>query len=274
MSNMFRNIRLAFATLVHGDAAVNHSAAQIAAQLNKPHHSKVQEARSKQYAEVEEQAEPTKGYIATSDISDFISEYTRNAVAGLGSWSALAKGYNEFVKDQTSPKVALFLSEFHAWNAVAPQQMGEDEVLMTVARLTEVKPQKANAATDAILARVRKVSIEEVAAKRIADAEKKTRVREEMMEAFVAAVWSHVFSEQMFQLPAVKVEGKIIQTLEWVASWDSSNPAQQAAELLLIEADLKMVARMAKEDKGNNDEFVDGVLTSDAMMRLSERKQA
>ena len=151
---------------------------------------------------------------------------------------------------------------------------GEDEVLMTVARLTEVKPQKANAATDAILARVRKVSIEEVAAKRLADAEKKTRVREEMMEAFVAAVWSHVFSEQMFQLPAVKVEGKIIQTLEWVASWDSSNPAQQAAELLLIEADLKMVARMAKEDKGNNDEFVDGVLTSDAMMRLSERKQA
>jgi len=274
MTSMLRNIRLAFNTLVHGEQAVNNLAGQVAAQLNKPHHSTVIEARSKQYAEPADDHEVIKGYISTEDLSDFVSEYSRNAIAGLGAWSALAKGYNEFVKDQTSAKVDTFLSEFHAWNAVSPTQMDEEAVLMTVARLAEVKPGKANEATDAILARVRKVSIEEVAAKRLADAAKKTRIREELLEAFVAAVWSHVYSEKVFQIQAAKVEAKLIQTLEWVASWDSSNPAEQAAELLLIEADLKLVKKMAKQDKQNHEDFVDGMLTADGMMRLNERKQA
>lgn len=274
MKSIFRNIRLAVSTLIHGDQAVNTLTAQVAAQLNQPHHSKVIAARKAQYAEPEEHQEVTKGYISTEDLGDFISDYSKNAIASLGAWSALAKGYNEFVKDQTSPKVESFLSEFHAWNAVSPSQMDEEAVLMTVARLAEVKPAKANETTDAILARIRKCTIEEVAAKRQADAEKKSRIREELLEAFVSAVWSHVYSEKMYQLPAAKVETKLIQTMEWVAGWDSTNPAAQAAELLLIEADLKMVKQLAKQDKHNHEDFVDGVLTADAMMRMNERKQA
>lgn len=272
--SIIRNVRLAFSTLINGDKHIVNTTANMFQQLNQPHHSKVIEARQKQYAEHAEPVEVLKGYISTEDVSDFSSEYVRNAVATLGAWSALAKGYNEFVKDQKSLKVGHFLNEFHAWNAVAPSQMDEEAVLLTCARLTEVKPAKANAATDEILARVRKCSVAEVAAKREADAAKKTRQREELLEAFVAMVWSHVFSEQLFSMPAHKAEAKIIQTLEWVASWDSNNPAQQAAELLLIEDDLKLCRKIAKEDRQNHEEFVDGVLTSDAMMRLSERRSA
>ena len=271
--SIIRNVRLAFSTLIHGDKHISANAANMLQQMQQPHHSKIVEARNKQYAETTE-SEVLKGQIGTSDVSDFGSEYSRNAIATLGAWSALAKGYNEFVKDQTSAKVGHFLNEFHAWNAVAPSQMDEEAVLLTCARLTEVKPAKANAATDEILARVRKVSVEEVAAKRLADAAKKSRQREELLEAFVATVWAHVFSEQMFSMPAHKAENKIIQTLEWVASWDSSNPAQQAAELLLIEDDMKLCRKIAKEDRQNNEEFVNGMMTTDAMMRLSERKSA
>lgn len=222
--------------------------------------------------QVAHQEEPIKGYIGTEDVSDFASEYTRNAIGQLGAWAALAKGYNEFVKNPKSEVVGKFLSEFHAWNAVCPKQMGDDEVLSTVARLTEVKPSKSNADTDRILARVRKVSVEEIAAKRIANAAKKTAAREECLEAFVAAVWTHVFSDEYFQMPASKVEGKIIQTLEWVASWDSSNPAAQAAELLIIESDLHLARKIAKQDRENDSDFQEGVLTADGMMRLTERQ--
>lgn len=274
MSSIIRNIKLAFSTLVHGDQHITQNTANLAAQLNKPHHSRVVEARRAQYIENNDQPEVLKGHIGTGDVSDFSSEYSRNALATLGAWSALAKGYNEFVKDQTSTKVGHFLNEFHAWNAVAPTQMDEEAVLLTCARLTEVKPSKANASTDEILARVRKCSVADVTAKRLADAAKKTAAREELLEAFVATVWSHVYSEQLFQMPAHKAEAKIIQTLEWVASWDSSNPAGQAAELLLIEDDLRLVRSIAKQDRGNNEDFVDGVLTADHMMQLSERKQA
>jgi len=269
--SMLRNIRLAISTLVHGDQAIVDNSRKVFDQIQQPHHSKVVQSRNAQYASDEHQTEVLKGHISTQDISDFSSEYVRNAVSTLGAWSALAKAYNEFVKDERSTKVGHFLSEFHAWNAVAPNQMDEEAVLMTCARLTEVKPATANAQTDEILARVRKVSLEEVRAKREADAARKTKAREERLEAFVATVWAHVFSDTLFQLPAYKVEAKIIQTLEWVAGWDSSNPAQQAAELLLIEDDLKLARRIAKEDRQNNEEFVDGVLTADAMMRLTER---
>ena len=269
--SILRNVRLAFSTLINGDKAIVNNSRAVFEQLQQPHHSKVIEARQKQYAEYAEPVEVLKGYIGTEDIADFSSEYVRNALATLGAWSALAKGYNEFVKDQRSDRVSHFLNEFHAWNAVAPNQMDEEAVMLTCARLTEVKPVKANAQTDAILARVRKCSVEEVAAKRQADAAKKTRQREELLEAFVTTVWSHVFSEQQFSMPAHKAEAKVLQTLEWVASWDSNNPAQHAAELLLIEDDLKLVRNIAKQDRQNNEEFVDGVLTSDAMMRLTER---
>lgn len=273
--SILRNVRLAFSTLINGDKAITQSTANVFEQLSKPHHSKVIEARQKQYnTEGGEEAVVLKGHINTEDITDFSSDYVRNAIATLGAWSALAKGYNEFVKDHRSVKVGHFLNEFHAWNAVAPVQMDEEAVMLTCARLTEVKPAKANAQTDEILARVRKCSVAEVAAKREADAAKKSRQREELLEAFVTSVWAHVFSEHTFSMPAHKVEAKIIQTLEWVASWDSNNPAQQASELLLIEDDLKLCRKIAKEDRENSEEFVEGVLTTDAMMRLTERKSA
>ena len=58
--------------------------------------------------------------------------------------------------------------------------------------------------------------------------------------------------------------------MEWVAGWDSYDPAQTAAEILLMEDDL----HYHREDsnpkikvKNNDRNFVDGILTADHMMK-------
>lgn len=212
-----------------------------------------------------------RGHISCDDITDFISDYSKSAVCSLASWSALAKAYNAYVKNPKDTKLEAFFSEFHAWNAVNPQQMDEVAVMETCARLTQVAPTKGNDQTDAIIARVRKVSVEELRAEREKKAKADTARREELLEQFVTAVWSHVFSEHNFQFPAAKVEAKLVDTMTWIANWQSNNPAAQAAELLLIEADLKMVRKIASRDVGNSEDFVDGVLTTDHMMHQNER---
>lgn len=228
--------------------------------------------RKATYAEETVGHEVLRGNISTNDISDFSSDYTKSAICTLGSWSALARAYNQFVKNQKDDTINRLIEEFHAWNAVSPKQMDEEEVLNVCAKLSQVKPAKANAATDAIIARVRKCSIEELTQQREAKAKLDSAKREDVLEQFITTVWSQVFSDNEFQMPAMKAEAKVIQTIEWVASWQSNNPAAQAAELLLIESDIKLLRSIAKQDVGNTDEFVDGSLTTDGMMRLSERR--
>ena len=218
--------------------------------------------------------EPLRGSISTNDIGDFVSDYTKAGICSLGSWSALARAYNLFVKNPKDQAIDKILSEFHAWNAVNPQQMDEQAVLDTCARLSQVQPAKGNDTTDAIIARVRKVSVAEVAASRQAKAAADTAKREALLEQFITAVWSHVYDENTYYMPALKAEGKLVNIMEWVANWNSNNPAAQASELLLIEDDLKLVRKIGSEDRGNTEQFVDGVLTADHMMTLAERQSA
>ena len=60
---------------------------------------------------------------------------------------------------------------------------------------------------------------------------------------------------------------KAIQTMEWIASWDAFDPASQAAELLLIEADIRLLEKIGKQANDDGNTFIDGVLTTDGMMR-------
>lgn len=230
-------------------------------------------SRVSQYAPTEVgHQDVTRGNISVNDVNDFVSDYAKSAIASLGSWSALAKGFNAYSKNPKDVKIEAYLSEFHAWNAVNPNQMDEEQVLDTIARLSQVKPATANNQTDAIIARVRKISVDQLRAEREAKAKLDTNKREELIEQFATIVWSHVFSEHNFEMPAHKAELKLISVMEWVAGWQSNNPAAQAAELLLLEDDLKQVRIMAKRDVGNNDGFVDGTLTADHMMLQNERQ--
>ena len=267
--SIFTSLRLAISQAIAPKTVITEPTAKDRAVEQQFHNDRVQ-ARVSQYAEVGHQ-DVLRGHLSCDDIGDLVSDYSKSAICSLASWSALAKAYNTYVKNPKDAKLEGYLSEFHAWNAVSPNQMDEVAVLETCARLTQVAPTKANEATDAIIARVRKVSVAELRVERERKAKADTARREEVLEQFVTAVWSHVFSEHNFSIPAAKVEGKLIDTMSWIANWQSNNPAAQAAELLLIEADLKMIRKLASRDVGNSEDFVDGVLTADHMMHQHER---
>ena len=59
--------------------------------------------------------------------------------------------------------------------------------------------------------------------------------------AFNQMLWSRVDDEQVeVSMPLIKAVSKLIQTMEWVASW-SSDPAAAAGEVLLLQQDIKFL---------------------------------
>ena len=214
--------------------------------------------------------EPLLGSVTTEDITNFASKYARNAVAQLGCWSAIARGFTEFVRNPKSDKVDGLCLEFHAWNAAAGDgEMDDNATLETIAKLSQVKPAKGNKDSDAIIARVLHKSIDEVRADREAKAAVATKKREEQIIAFNTVLWGSVYSEGSYSLSAERVMAKLEQTLLWMAGWDTTNPAALAAELLLIEADIKMVKHIAKQEAGATEDFTDGVMCADTLTRKS-----
>lgn len=268
MNNVLRTIRLAISRAIAPATIIEPETN--ATRMEEALH--IRSIRNATYAEEVGHVDTLKGTISTEDISDLSSDYVKSGICSLGSWSALARAYNMFMKNPKDMALESILSEFHAWNAVNPQQMDEEAVLTTCAKLSQVQPAKGNKQTDEIIARVRKVSVEELRANREAEAKKLTAKREAMLEQFITIVWSHVYSEQKYSMPASKAEAKAISVIEWVANWNSSNPASQAAELLLIEGDIAQLRRMARQETaGNPTDFDEGMLTVDGCCRLSER---
>ena len=220
----------------------------------------------KQHA-TETTREPILGSVTTEDITNFSSKYARNAVAQLGCWSAMARGFTEFVKDQKSDKVDNLCLEFHAWNAAAETEMSDESTLETIAKLSQVKPAKGDKQTDAIIARVLHKSVDEVRADREAKALVATKKREDMIIAFNTVLWSSVYSEGSYSLSAERVMNKLEQTLLWMAGWDTTNPSALAAELLLIEADIAYVKQLAKLEQGAEHDYEEGVMCADTLTR-------
>ena len=272
MSNIIRSIRLAISRAVAPATVITPDSPK---DLNE-YNAYVQQQRTKQYAEDKGEVghEPIKGTVSCFDVQDLVSDYAKSGICTLGSWSALARAYNLFLKNPKSKALDDLFSEFHAWNAVNPQQMDEEAVLTTVAKLTVVKPAKGSQATDEIIARVRKCTVAELTAQREAKAKLDTAKREAVMEGFITSVWAHVYSDGDYKMQAAKAESKLISVMEWVAGWNSSNPAGQAAELLLLESDLSTLRTLAKQGGEKYEEFVDGTLTADHMMQLTERRSA
>lgn len=203
------------------------------------------------------------------------SSYLRDAIAQLGAWAALARTFSEFErvhnkKNADFTKYKQALNEFHAWNAATStdKQMDEEAVILTLDRLADPVVPKGNKDTDAIIARVRKMSVEEIQAERVAQAEKKSAIRKEMLNALQAEIWKFDSDDIDPSLSSTKVAAKAVQTLEWIAKSWQGEPAGIAAELLLIEADIKVIEKLAAidEDRNPDNRFIEGVLTADGMM--------
>ena len=150
--------------------------------------------------------------------------------------------------------------------------MDEEAILIATDKIAEVKPMKGSPETDAIIARVRRMSVEDIKADREAKAAKQTAERQELILGFTQSVWSFASGDMNPSIPAAKAAGKAVQTLEWVATNWQGDPAGIAAELLLIEADLKTIERMARDSESRNDDtFIDGTLTGDGLIRNAKQ---
>lgn len=220
-----------------------------------------------------------KGEFSTSHLELLNSQRVKETICGLGAWSALARAFNSYNNNLDKPKqrqddkpVNLLIDEFHAWNSLAQNQMDKDAVLDLATRLADVQPPKGNPSTDLIIARVRKCSVDEVKKDRERKALIKAAIRVERIIGFVQHVWSWTVVETEYSIPMMKVINKVIQTMEWVAGWDSYDPAQTAAEILLMEDDLRTLEKLSKvKNNDHGEDFIDGVLTADGMMRHTSR---
>ena len=269
---MFTNLRKALASFIAPSQIIvmasqeELSKARSVTSPTMPKHLTTQQKHDQQ---------PMVGDFHVSHLDSLGSNYLKNAIAQLGAWSCLARAFSEYVKVQgkraaDETKLGQLIDELHCWNAAidSDKQMDEEAILLATDKIAEVKPVKGSPETDAIIARVRKMSVEEVRADREEKAAKQTAERQELILGFTQAVWGFTSSDMNPSLPIAKVAGKAIQTLEWVATNWQGDPAGIAAELLLIEADVKVIERLAREaDSKNDDTFIEGVMTGDALTR-------
>ena len=268
------SIRISLANLIGGEqiAKRNHLSEQVLSQLVQPSGRKVAEIMDKQYVASEDK-QLIAGKFYVMDLTRLGSDRVRDAIASLGCWSAIARSFSEYErtvghKQANDAKLMVLIDEFHAWNASASARgyMGSDQLFEAVAKMSVVNAPKGSKETDAILARVKKISIEQIRAERLEKAEKKTAARIKLIEGFVALVEGFQGAEiEHHSMSSAKALDKAINTLDWVAGWDSNNPAEQAAELLMIEDDIRLIREMAKAEKRNDEDYVEGVMASDTL---------
>ena len=204
---------------------------------------------------------PLNGKFTPAHLDLLSSQYLRDAIAGLGAWSALAKMSNAYAKLQTRRNAdptayEQAKEEFHIWNSCTSidKQMGEEQVIIALDKIAEVPVQKGNKDTDAIIARVLNKSIEEVKVERIAKAAKQTAQRKELVAALCADVWQYSGEDVDCFISSAKAASKGIQTLEFIATYWQGRPEAIAAELLLIESDMKTIEAMARKEEEHDGE--------------------
>lgn len=241
-----------------------------------------------------------QGEVTPDHINDFRSQRGKAAVAGLGCWSALAKSFNAFMREQQVhpsrqdwSKTYALLAEFHAWNAACCEKssgfyvrddgsaygenlgfaMSEEEVEITVAKLAILPIPKGDNRTDEILAKVRGCSVDVLRKEREDDINQRSQKRLGLVQEFCQMIWASINDDPVeVSMPISKAIGKLAQTLQWVAGW-KLDPASAAAECLLIQDDMerlsKVIGRQSDEDSRHDQYFVNGMLTSDGMMKQS-----
>ena len=196
------------------------------------------------------------GKFEVDHIECLSSQYLKDALAGFGAWSALAKVFSEYMKLNNRKNANTMAYEqakeqFHAWNSATSldKQMNEETVALALAKIAEVPVPKSNDETDKIFARVLNKSVKEVKAQRIAKAEKETKARQEVLSALYADIWQYSGEPVECYMSAAKAAAKAVQTMDWIAETWQGSPSAIAAELLLIESDLKTIEYMARKEE-------------------------
>ena len=234
---------------------------------------------SKVFDEKYEAQERSTGVFQVDDLYLIQNQRARAAVAGLGSWTALANAVRRFTTemDKTASrrdpaKWESLLEEFHMWNSMSPQPMDADATLATIEKLMIKLEPKSNSATDKIIAEVRNITPEQVREERIARTKATNLKRVHLIDDFNSMLWDAANTNDVpATLPWEKVFIKLAQTMEWIASWDSYDPAAVAGEIMEIKEDVRLLRKQEKlsNTAGKKLDFDDGQLTADGMIRNS-----
>lgn len=260
---MFNSIRRAIASFIAPAAGtINATPAQLAQVQTLTIPSNVGTQRNRSVIP-SQSAEMKNGKFYPEHLELLSSQYLKDAIAGLGAWSALAKMFNEYAKMQNRrnadpSKYEQTKEEFHIWNSCTSidKQMSEESVIIALDKIAEVKIPQGNKDTDAIIARILNLDLATVQADRVTKAAKQTAKRKEMLAHLCADVWQYSGEDVECFLSSAKVASKGIQTLEFIATYWQGRPEAIAAELLLIESDMKTIEALAQREE---DHVGDGV---------------
>jgi hypothetical protein len=265
MKNLFNSIRKSVSTFI-APSCIKVDVPAGATSLtipNLPRHMAEQRPHTTEYS----------GQFHVDSLELLGSQMLKDAIAQLGAWSALARAFSSYEKAHNNKRAnqdeyRSLIEEMHCWNAATSigKQMGDDDIALALHKISQVKPQKGNKDTDAIIADIRKCSIKELHAKREAAAKEQSAKREELLTAFMAEAVHCTGTDMNPSLPHAKVAMKVVQTLDWIASKDDWSPEFVAAECLLIRADLATIEQASKKEQ-NNSTFVEGMLASDGLVR-------
>lgn len=216
-----------------------------------------------------------KGHMTPADLSDLVSEWSKSSIANQASWIALASAWQLFEKEMAkTPErrnlqlVDAALDKFHAWNAVSPRPMDEVGIEEQVIKMSNKPMSKGNKETDAIRARIRGISITVFQQER----ERLERQRKanlvERLRSFLSMINNCPCCDGNHHISIAQVVKKLEDTCKFLA-----DPARNfddvwaTSEILLIESDIETVKNCYGRNNDNNEDFINGVLTADHMMR-------
>lgn len=204
------------------------------------------------------------------------SQRIKDAIFNYAAWLSLARAFNTFTKTvskraqgQQALDVARELNEFHDWNASMTNPMDAARIEEIVAKLASPTITKENAQTDAILARIKGLSIAQVQEQRIAQAEAKAKDKEAKITAFLTEVEGMADAEECGNpsINATTATLKAIDCLQWLANRE--NP--DMGELIIAEADIATLEAYAhaadlKAGAGESSREIDDALLNSQEM--------
>ncbi|HMY41912.1 MAG TPA: hypothetical protein PLW92_02525 [Chitinophagales bacterium] len=199
--------------------------------------------RQPQFSTINTVGHHVAGNLSLEQLKELSSSRVKDAIFNYAAWLCLARAFNTFCKTvakrmqgQQALDVARELNEFHDWNASMTNPMDAARIEEIVAKLATPQVPRENNATDAILARIKGMSIDEVRKVRLEKAEEQAKAREAKITTFLTEVEGMADAEDCGN-PSINAQTatlKAIDCLQWLANWE--NP--DMGELVIAEADI------------------------------------
>ena len=209
--------------------------------------------RQPQFATINKVGHHVAGNLSLEQLKELASSRIKDAIFNYAAWLCLARAFNTFCKTvakrmqgQQALDVAKALNEFHDWNSSMNNPMGQERIKEIVAKLATPQIAKENDATDAILARIKGMSIDEVHKVRLEKAEAHAKDREAKIKSFLQEVEAMAECADLGN-PSINAQTatlKAVDCLQWLANWE--NP--DMAELLIAEGDITILEALAHSE--------------------------